>query len=487
LYFYCQIEIKMIQYILAAGFGALLASRNNKKMGRGGKAQGYDDRLDESLSMHDGAEKTKKQSKKDRRDESAGMEKSMGRRKYASVGTMDRGSKYEILPRPPKDYIAYVIDMDGNASLKYSKTFQGANRMMQNMLKKNQDVSTHGISKYDPFYGTHIFYGHGEAISFEPLKGFAKGGKTQGYDDRGDEELGMTDGKESRFQQSKKDRRDEMKGENRSAGNKTYGSFARGGLIQVKSGNKGKWETIYQEPKNTKSEKRANMFFDEEKARGKSVFLLVDNEVWEEHIAKGDEEEYAKGGEVGVGVGDSIIIRQEIYGHTHGGAMHLLKIGQKGNIDSIDEEREIVGIQLENFEKVYVHIDDLDPYYIEVISTYAKGGKMQGYNARGDEELGMTDGKESRFKQSKKDRRDEMKGENRAAGNKTYGSFEKGGDTNWVQEVVDSPDFRKGAFTKKAKKRGLTPEEFMRKVLKNPSEYNERTRRQAQFMKNIGD
>jgi hypothetical protein len=99
----------------------------------------------------------------------------------------------------------------------------------------------------------------------------------------------------------------------------------------------------------------------------------------------------------------------------------------------------------------------------------------------------MTDLKESRFKQSKKDRRDEMKGENRAARNKTYGSFEKGGKTNWVQDVVDSPDFRKGAFTKKAKERGLTPEEFMRKVLKNPDKYNERTRRQAQFMKNIKD
>ena len=57
------------------------------------------------------------------------------------------------------------------------------------------------------------------------------------------------------------------------------------------------------------------------------------------------------------------------------------------------------------------------------LGYYAKGGKMQGYNARGDEELGMTDGKESRFKQSKKDRRDEMKGENRSARNKTYGSF----------------------------------------------------------------
>jgi hypothetical protein len=62
--------------------------------------------------------------------------------------------------------------------------------------------------------------------------------------------------------------------------------------------------------------------------------------------------------------------------------------------------------------------------------------------------------------------------------------YKKGG---WVQEVVDSPDFRTGAFTKKAEKRGLTPEQFMRKVLSNPSYYDERTRRQAQFMENIGD
>ena len=74
--------------------------------------------------------------------------------------------------------------------------------------------------------------------------------------------------------------------------------------------------------------------------------------------------------------------------------------------------------------------------YIEV-EKYAKGGKMQGYNARGDEELGMTDGKESRFQQSKKDRRDEMKGENRSARNKTYGSFKKGG---YLYKESDDPD-----------------------------------------------
>jgi hypothetical protein len=56
---------------------------------------------------------------------------------------------------------------------------------------------------------------------------------------------------------------------------------------------------------------------------------------------------------------------------------------------------------------------------------------------------------------------------------------------NWIQSVVDSPNFRKGAFTKKAKARGMNPEEFMKKVLSNPSQYDERTRRQAQFMKNI--
>ena len=270
----------MIQYIIAAGLGAFLGSREKtSKKAHGGKTQGYDDRLDESLSMRDGADSTKEQSRKDRRDESAGMEKSMGRRKYASVGTMD---KVKTLPKPAKDFIAYVTDMAGDTTLKYSKTFQGANRMMQNMLKKNQDVSTHGVSKYDPFYGTWI-----GKMFFEPIKGFAK------------------------------------------------------------------------------------------------------------------------------------------------------------------------------------------------------GGQMQGYNARGDEELGMTDGKESRFQQSKKDRRDEMKGENRSAGNKTYGSFEKGGETDFIQQVVDSPDFRKGAFTKKAKSRDLTTQEFMKKVLKNPDKYDERTRKQAQFMKNI--
>lgn len=55
--------------------------------------QGYNDRLDESLAMRDGKESSKSQSFKSRRDESEGMEKKMGRRKYASVRTMDKARR----------------------------------------------------------------------------------------------------------------------------------------------------------------------------------------------------------------------------------------------------------------------------------------------------------------------------------------------------------------------------------------------------------
>ncbi len=54
----------------------------SKGMKKGGKAkkQGYKDREDESLGMRTGKE-------------SEGMEKAMGRRKYAAVKTMDKGRR----------------------------------------------------------------------------------------------------------------------------------------------------------------------------------------------------------------------------------------------------------------------------------------------------------------------------------------------------------------------------------------------------------
>ena len=63
---------------------------SREKKASGGKAQGYDDRLDESLGARDGAESTKSQSFKARRDESKGAEKAAGKRAYSAVSTMDK-------------------------------------------------------------------------------------------------------------------------------------------------------------------------------------------------------------------------------------------------------------------------------------------------------------------------------------------------------------------------------------------------------------
>lgn len=55
------------------------------------RKQGYNARLDESLGeRHRGKHK---QSLKDRRDESKGMEKARGRRAYAADRSMDKGSR----------------------------------------------------------------------------------------------------------------------------------------------------------------------------------------------------------------------------------------------------------------------------------------------------------------------------------------------------------------------------------------------------------
>jgi len=64
-----------------------------RKYMKGGKTQGYNDKLDEDLGSRLGRETKYKQSLKDRRDESKAGNKTLGRRAYASVGTMDKGDR----------------------------------------------------------------------------------------------------------------------------------------------------------------------------------------------------------------------------------------------------------------------------------------------------------------------------------------------------------------------------------------------------------
>jgi len=55
----------------------------------------------------------------------------------------------------------------------------------------------------------------------------------------------------------------------------------------------------------------------------------------------------------------------------------------------------------------------------------------------------------------------------------------------WIQSVTESPKFRRGALGRKAARAGMKTKEFMSDVLANPDEYDDRTRRQANFMKTL--
>ena len=124
----------------------------DRKYAAGGKTQGYNDKLDEDLGTRLGRERGYKQSLKDRRDESKAGNKTLGRRAYASVDTMDKGD---------------IMFMHG-----------GKTKMM-----------------------------HGGKMKM------AHGGKMkQGYDAREDESLGMRTGAESTKKQSMKARRDDSYG-----------------------------------------------------------------------------------------------------------------------------------------------------------------------------------------------------------------------------------------------------------------------------------
>ena len=75
--------------IKRAGLAKTLGKMTTKKAAKGGstmKNQGYNDKLDESLGSRNGRNS---QSMKSRRNESKGMEKSMGKRAYSAVDTMD--------------------------------------------------------------------------------------------------------------------------------------------------------------------------------------------------------------------------------------------------------------------------------------------------------------------------------------------------------------------------------------------------------------
>ena len=58
---------------------------------------------------------------------------------------------------------------------------------------------------------------------------------------------------------------------------------------------------------------------------------------------------------------------------------------------------------------------------------------------------------------------------------------EKKKDKKWIQEM----DMEEGAFTAKAKKKGITSAQLQANVLSNPDDYDEKTVKQARLRKTL--
>lgn len=54
-------------------------------------------------------------------------------------------------------------------------------------------------------------------------------------------------------------------------------------------------------------------------------------------------------------------------------------------------------------------------------------------------------------------------------------------DGKWIQKA----DIKEGAFTAKAKKRGITPAQLQANVERNPEKFDEKTRKQAQLRETL--
>ena len=234
------------------------------------EAQGYNDRMDESLGMSKRKSRMK-QSMKDRRDESKGMEKAMGRRAYQRVGTMDRNAetleaeaidafnaatKFKDAAKKPGykavgNKLYHKGDLVGKRDSKGNLTRKGVNTgrgwymergygtarkpVPHTELTKKLGIAGAGRQTRTPLglFGRikrmlvpaqgRFGFGVNAGQDWETGR-MTRGGmirEAQGYNDRMDESLGMSKRK-SRMKQSMKDRRDESKGMEKAMGRRAY-------------------------------------------------------------------------------------------------------------------------------------------------------------------------------------------------------------------------------------------------------------------------
>lgn len=105
------------------------------------------------------------------------------------------------------------------------------------------------------------------------------------------------------------------------------GYMAEGGEIVIKSGNDGKLKEVFKREKNQRNEILANEIFEQEKSKGKTVFMMVDEEIYDSYIKEGEEDEYAKGGYMADGGMTPLDVSNQIYDIT-------VRIAELGDINT---------------------------------------------------------------------------------------------------------------------------------------------------------
>lgn len=179
----------------------------------GGKTQGYNSQLDESLGNRLGKESHYKQSLKSRRDESKAANRREGKRAYASVGPMDQEGRYFAHGGKTQGYAAKQDESLGMRT--------GAERTKSQSMKARREDSYGKWGKRDS-ESRHIT--------------MARGGKTQGYAAKEDESLGMRRGAEHTKSQSMKARREDSYGKWGKRDEEDRGiKLAKGGTLSKKA------------------------------------------------------------------------------------------------------------------------------------------------------------------------------------------------------------------------------------------------------------
>ena len=178
-----SIQYKVVEWMPKLGFA------------KGGKTQGYNDKLDESLGMREGREDEMMQSYKDRRNESKGMEKAMGRRAYQSVSTMDEmgmggyllaggtgaylGAKYPNKVKKVTDPLDKAVE-DINRNLKNRYENGGLVVGGSTVVRNNGDIMPLGTANADAVFQTG---GVTAQTVVNPNEAMADLQSTYGFDD----------------------------------------------------------------------------------------------------------------------------------------------------------------------------------------------------------------------------------------------------------------------------------------------------------------